>query len=930
MKNSLNTGIILALLLLVSVAMADKEGMLGTPLSKGMEISDRAYGIHNASNISLFFTNYGVISWGSFANGNAGEFPTNSNHHYLYLMCPMVGVAPDADSGRPANVITSRYPTATDWNPLPGYHQPPATDIAFSDNPATWPNSVWPLQNEAGDAVIKSSQDSYCVYNDDNNTTETLGIQVAQTGYAFGLSDFEDMIFFTFEITNTSATTYDSVYFGLYHDFDVGNDPGGENDYSDDALVFDKDENFLYVYDSDHSSPEWGQAPGMMGIAFFETPEIDGTMAGITDMHYGIFENSEDIQMTLLSSNLDYLPDGVDGTTFFNTGAVGNKHYDDPSIIASTGADIYGTISSGPYDLSTTDTLTYVIGLIAGVDENDLHKNLQVAKIIYADDFVTPKPPKPPALSGIAGHNRITLYWTNELQAEVDELSGDQDFEGYNLYRSDDGGASWDGIDRNTYPEIGPDPVPLVSYDRVNGLGNDAGLQYTYIDEDVLNGIEYWYSITAFDQGDDLIASLESPLGNSPSVDNVISITPVSTSAGYTPDAISGLSHYDGSSTYALQVTPVESQLSTYTYELRFLYAIQKEIGNSGIWATIDIIDSSKVGTLNYGIRFTAADQIDIIDIDTQAILWYGGLYPGYPYPFDDQFILTFFWEDTTQIPEQGELISLNFSAELLRYDGHDTVQVIAPQRFEPGVELVSSDGLIINMEPQDQIQNLNIPPSLDMEVDLEVANVHSLQEMDYQITVTGTGTDSAGATYIIIQTTDKNASIVRDADTLSTGESIYFRGVLVEFSFNEGSPPTVGTVITFSTLPIIPPSIEDYYSFGIAEGQIDDGLLADEMSNIRVVPNPYMAGSIWESEMGSYVREPEKKIQFTNLPGDCEIRIFTLAGDLIKTLEHNATHGTETWDLRAEGGREIVSGVYLYQVKSASHEYVNRFAVIK
>jgi hypothetical protein len=50
----------------------------------------------------------------------------------------------------------------------------------------------------------------------------------------------------------------------------------------------------------------------------------------------------------------------------------------------------------------------------------------------------------------------------------------------------------------------------------------------------------------------------------------------------------------------------------------------------------------------------------------------------------------------------------------------------------------------------------------------------------------------------------------------------------------------------------------------------------------------------------------------------------------LIKTLEHDAGHGTEAWDLRAEGGREIVSGIYLYQVKSAGFEYLNRFAVIK
>lgn len=930
MTGILKTIVILGLFLFVSVANAEKEGLNSAYLSKGMEISDRAYGIHNASNIGLFFTNYGIISWGSYANGNAGEFPINSNQQYLYLMCPMVGVAPDTDSGRPANVITSRYSSATDWNPLPGYHQPPLTDIAFSDNTATWPNSVWFRQNEAGDPDIKSSQDSYCVYNDEINTTEELGIQIAQTGYAFGLSAFEDMIFFTFELTNNSATSYDSVYFGLYHDFDVGNDPGGVDDYSDDDLVFDIDENFLYVYDSDHSSPEWGIAPGMMGLAFLETPEINGSMAGITDMHYRVFENNDDIQITLLSSNLEYLPDGVDPSTFFNTGNSNNIHYDDPDIIASAGADMYGTISSGPYDLSPSDTLTFIIGLIAGVDEVDLYHNLAVAQTLYEVDFETPKPPTAPTLSGIAGHNKVTLHWTNALEGELDEISGVPDFEGYNIYRSVDQGASWDQIDRNDYPETAPEPIPLARFDRINGLGEDVGLQYTFVDEDVIDGVEYWYSITAYDQGNDLIASLECPIGNSTNVNNIISITPVSTSAGYAADTLTGLTHYGGSTTYALNVTPVQSQLSSFTYDLRFLYAIQKEIGNSGIWATIDITDSSEVGTMNYGIRFTASDQIDIIDIDSQTILWAGGLYLGYPYPFGDEFLLTFYHEDTTHIPEPGELISLNFSAELLRYDGQDTIQVLAPQRFEPGVDLVSSDGLIINMQPQDQIQNLSIPPILDLEIELEVTNTHSLQEMDYQMVVTGNGVGTGGATFIIIQTTDAHSAIVREADTLYTGGTTYFRGVLIELTFNEAHPPPAGTTITFSTVPIIPPGIQDYFSFGIMEGRIDEEVLADEMSNIRVVPNPYMAGSIWESERGSYVREPERKIQFTNLPGECVIRIFTLSGDLIKTLEHDASHGTETWDLRAEGGREIVSGIYLYQVKSRGHEFFNRFAVIK
>jgi hypothetical protein len=49
-----------------------------------------------------------------------------------------------------------------------------------------------------------------------------------------------------------------------------------------------------------------------------------------------------------------------------------------------------------------------------------------------------------------------------------------------------------------------------------------------------------------------------------------------------------------------------------------------------------------------------------------------------------------------------------------------------------------------------------------------------------------------------------------------------------------------------------------------------------------------------------------------------------------VKTLNHNSTTGTEVWDLRAESGREIAPGMYIYVVKSKDAEFIERFAVIK
>ena len=933
MNSKIFRSVALILVLTTTLVMANEKEMTEKHqgMAKSMDLIDRAAGIHNGSNISLFFENYGKFSHDSFVYGDAGEFPANSNHNYLYLMSTMVGIAPDAASGRAANVIQSRYSSSTDWMPVGGYHQGSGTDIAFSDNVATWPNSEWFLEDDEGEALIVSTQDSYCVYNDTGNQTEVLGIQIAQTGYAFGLPDYKDMIIFTFELTNHSSVSYDSVYFGLYHDFDIGNDPGGEDDYSDDRLSFDSANDFIFVSDADNKSPEWKSEPGVMGIALLESPIIDGARAGITDMHFRRFQENDDTQMALMSSNVDYLPDAIDPGNYFYTGTSSDIHFDDPGIISNSGADIYGTISSGPFDLSPSDTLTFIICLIAGINEADIYNNLELAHQLLDDNFVVPDIPSAPLLSGVPGHNKVTLYWTNALEGEIDKLSGARDFEGYRLYKSLDRGMSWDQVDRNVVPDIGLEPIPFASFDRVNGWGYDEGLQYTYIDSPLIDGMEYWYSITAFDHGDSLIGSLESPVGNSVNASNVISIIPVSTPSAYEPGNLSGLAHYEGNSTYDLNITHTSfGQLSDFSYDLHFLYAFQNEIGNSGIWASVEIVDSTIVPTIHYGIEFLPGDSISILNIDTKYVYWSGPFGVGWAYPFGAAFTITFHQSDTLHIPSNGDLLSLNFCAELLRYDGQDTITVIAPQRFDISQNLVSDDGLIISLDPQPIIQNINIPPILDFEIVFEVADNSAIQDMDYLITITDTGIDLDGNRFIVVKTSDETAATLGAADTLYYGWGIQYNGWAAWFGFDPAYPPPQGTSATFSTLPSIAPSIEDYYRFGIVEGSTNEGRLAQELSNIRVVPNPYMAGSLWEAENGSFVREPVRQIQFTNLPQECEINIFTLSGDLIKSLEHSAAHGTETWDMRAEGGREIVSGIYLYQVKSAGNEYFNRFAVIK
>ncbi len=53
-----------------------------------------------------------------------------------------------------------------------------------------------------------------------------------------------------------------------------------------------------------------------------------------------------------------------------------------------------------------------------------------------------------------------------------------------------------------------------------------------------------------------------------------------------------------------------------------------------------------------------------------------------------------------------------------------------------------------------------------------------------------------------------------------------------------------------------------------------------DPNAKLGVYPNPYYGSAIWDGNS-----ERLRKLYFYNLPSDCEITIYTLAGDVVKRL---------------------------------------------
>ncbi len=116
------------------------------------------------------------------------------------------------------------------------------------------------------------------------------------------------------------------------------------------------------------------------------------------------------------------------------------------------------------------------------------------------------------------------------------------------------------------------------------------------------------------------------------------------------------------------------------------------------------------------------------------------------------------------------------------------------------------------------------------------------------------------------------------------------------------------------------------------------------------VYPNPYYAGASWE---GASTFEEDRKVMFANLPGKCEVRIYSLAGDLVDQFDHDQAYngddirwfgtysdtastkfagGEHAWDLLSKDSQIIARGIYMFSVKDldSGKIFKGKFVVIK
>ncbi len=97
------------------------------------------------------------------------------------------------------------------------------------------------------------------------------------------------------------------------------------------------------------------------------------------------------------------------------------------------------------------------------------------------------------------------------------------------------------------------------------------------------------------------------------------------------------------------------------------------------------------------------------------------------------------------------------------------------------------------------------------------------------------------------------------------------------------------------------------------------------ELNRIKVVPNPFIVRAGWERS------QFEGRLQFTHLPPQCDIDIYTTAGDHVITLHHDSIYDHEFWNLQNQSGVKVAYGLYVFIVKTPGGEkHTGKFVIIR
>ncbi len=600
-------------------------------------------------------------------------------------------------------------------------------------------------------------------------------------------------------------------------------------------------------------------------------------------------------------------------------------------------ANISMVFASGPFPLNQGTRERFSMALVFGEDLNDIIFNKETVQQIYNANYNFSKPPIKPELTAVPGDGKVFLYWDNIAEQSRDPFLGFQnndptqgykkDFEGYLIYRStepefndvkiitDSKGSAkyWKPIAQFDLKDSikGPDPI------GINGAhfwrGDNTGLRYSYIDKDVKNGQKYYYACVSYDMGDPNFGTAglqpsectkiitEDFAGNLQFVDlNCAVVTPNAPAAGYVSPNVEG------------DINKATSGVGTGKLALTVL---NPAVVGSGVAYEVQFNSNTaypKYSTTSYKIIRTKNGATDtLMTVDT-----------------------AYFGAERTSPPFDGIAISVINDSAITIVDSltgwvtgrSNLIMLVTPDPTPVrGISWPADYEITFSDTPLDTCYIQSPPLYTRFPVNFKVWN----------------------------KTEQKYSKIaIKDNDgsgNLSVGDQIQvleFMGAIapanVRFAWNlsydapfdpNATPqyPAAGDKYQISTTK--PFKKGDKFLFSTKGPSVDNSLAKDKLGKIDVVPNPYIGAASWEKRNLNSTGRGERKIDFINLPAECTVRIYTVTGQLIKTLYKNSTYldGSLSWNLVTDDGMDAAYGVYIYHVDAPNvGEHIGKFALIK
>jgi hypothetical protein len=882
----LKTKIVLLVGLVLLLLWTQGAAKTGQGLEPPTQIQDQI--IQNKGNIATTIQNWGWIGGQSYLGKPSGEWPKGSGHDYLAEIKYWMGATTtggdtivadtDEDLAPLASIIRgqesyrirlSTDTTSYDYDPSDtvglGIGKPAYGWRVWSAQDEQWEyNRVWTLASGMVEAGPVSLQESHYRFCDGNSGAPALGLELTQSVYQWNYSYNQDYLFVVLEIKNVSGTDYADFAFGLYCDFDVGGLVPGtfENGRLGDLVAFDSSMNLAWTYDEDGYDEGWGALvkTGVMGTKYIETPDN----IGMTAFRTGRWED---------------LPEDDAGKYEF----IDSRQFDQ----SLPPTDQYYIQCTRGINLSAGKAVRVVFALVAGYDERDLKENAAMAQAVYDNHFIGPEPPQPAKLVVNPGYQQVKLTWDNASESSSDPLSGKNDFAGYKIYRSTDMGQTWGDLVRNPDGSLGPDYVPIAKFQKEDS--HDI-LPHTYTDQNLVNGIRYWYSVVSFDQGDTSVPidPLQTAYGRPGEDQNCALAYPRTDPAGYVPASATVVHSYLGqeeeSDGWVVPTVFDQSGVTGHQYKVVFAddpYAtywhmidmatgdtvLKDQTDQSGNTESYPVVDGMQVVVTN-GQREPAGYGQTQFGVSTETTLhmqyFLGSMSElfGFPLGGDVHFRCNY---------------ELRFTqAGSQAYSFFDDVTPV----WVPFEVWNTTTGQQVLVEVYDQAEN----------------GVWDVNHLDY------------------LDIVDVPYDGQPHPEAFPYWHSWFFAFAPTDVDYSAGD------VYQIKGAQLNGP--DDEFVFGV--GGVDPGKAKDELSGIKVVPNPYIAHALWETSEGI------RNLQFTHLPDECTIRIYTLAGDLVRVIRHDNGTGTENWDLLNKNQQGVVPGVYFYHVESKYGQKLGKFAVIK